>query len=264
MKLIKTLSALVLTSLLLAMMILPSMAAVGDNIALNCTIDSTCDMVGDDEAAYMLVDDDPSYATKWCSIDHVDPHIGQGAPDIDGDESHQNNPDDPYHWIVLDFGSEKSFDSVRLVKASEGERDFGGVAMDAAAFYFEVSNDKATWTKVLDVTGNGEVPIYEGKFAEVATARYLKLTVVAPEADEANPYLAARLYDLKVFEAEAPVVEEVAAPVEAPAAEEAAAPAAETPAAPVTAPQTADFVTISAIGTLLSAGMALVLKRSKK
>lgn len=258
MKLIKPMYLAIFIIFCLSMTVFPAMAAPGDNIALNCKIDSVCDMVGEEEAAYMLVDDDPEYKTKWCSIDHDNPHLDQGPPDVDGGLAHRDMPDDPYHWIILDFESEKTFNSVRLVKASEGERDFGGVNMDAAAFYFEVSSDKTTWTKVLDVTGNGEVPIYEGAFESV-TARYLKLTVSAPEADESNPYLAVRLYDLKVFEAEAPVVETV----EIVAVAEDNVEAVAEPVV-VSAPQTADPITLSLMGTLMSVGALMILKKSKK
>lgn len=171
----------IIAVLLASVSLIPAVAAPGDNIALNSAVES-CQFINDEERDAFLVDDDVNYATKWCATD--------GA---------EHEADGSYHWIIVDFGAEKTFGKIRLVKASEGERDFGSTSMDASAFYFEVSSDKINWTKILDINGNESVPIYEGNFEPVA-ARYLKLTLTAAEA---NPGAVAtvRLYDLKVFEA---------------------------------------------------------------
>ena len=181
MKIIKLLILGLAIVLLASIAIIPVMAAPGDNIALNVTVES-CSYINDDEKDEFLVDNDVGYTTKWCAVDGGD---------------HTEN--DPYHWIILDFGEEKTFYMIRLVKASEGERDFGQTQYDASAFYFEISLDKYSWKKILDVTGNEARSIYESAF-EFVKARYLKLVVVAPEADPDNHTAAVRLYDLKVFE----------------------------------------------------------------
>jgi len=137
----------------------------------------------------MLVDGDPDYNTKWEASDGV------------------NHPGEP-HWIILDFESEKTFDSIRLVKASQGSEDFGRNNLDANGFRFEVSSDKKSWVKIAEVTDDGDNDIYTGSFIPV-TARYLKLVITQPEQDDkSNENQAVRLYDLKVFEYIAPAEHE--------------------------------------------------------
>ena len=196
MKIIRNKNKIFMIGLIAALLAVPSaisvMAAPGDNIALNATVES-CGYVNNEEMDSFLVDNDPDYSTKWCCID--------GA----------NHSDSVYHWIILDFGTEKTFDSVRLVKASEGDRDFGQTQYDASAFQFEAVDDN--WTKILKiktVENNEKTSIFEGTF-EPVTARYLLLTVLSPEADPDKHTAAVRLYDLKVFESAVPVTSEDAA-----------------------------------------------------
>jgi len=153
------------------------------NIALECRIDSFCGESGENTSAQMLVDRDANYDTKW--------EAGDGA----------NHPGES-HWIILDFESDKTFDSVRLIKASHGAGDFGRIEWDASGFKFEVSSDKQSWFMIHNITGNGDEDIYDSSF-EPVTARYLKLTVTHPEQDEkSGENQTVRLYDLKVFETE--------------------------------------------------------------
>ena len=150
------------------------------NIALECEIDSFC-CESENNTAAMLVDSDENFDTKW----HAD---------------NKNHPAEPYyHWIVLDFGSEKVFDSVRLTMASQGAADFGRVDLNAGGFKFEISSDKEKWVEIFEAADN-EDDIFDRSFPPVK-ARYLKLTITKPEQNEDNSEKeAARLYDLKVFE----------------------------------------------------------------
>ena len=192
MKFIKIFMIGLIVVLLASHSVISVMAAPGDNIALNAAVES-CGYVNNEEMDSLLVDDDPDYSTKWCCAD--------GA----------NHGDGEYHWIILDFGTEKTFDSVRLVKASEGDRDFGQTQYDAAAFRFEAVDDSRTQIlEIKTVSNNEKNSIFEGSF-EPVTARYLRLIVLAPEADPDNHTAAVRLYDLKVFEAAAPMIQEDAA-----------------------------------------------------
>jgi hypothetical protein len=169
--------------ILLFVLIFTVPAMAKNNIALECKIDSFCCESGENTSAQMLVDNDTNYDTKWEAND--------GA----------NHPGEP-HWIILDFKSDMTFDSVRLIKASNGAGDFGRIEFDASGFKFETSSDKQNWTVISNITGNGGEDIYEGSF-EPVTARYLKLTVTHPEQDEkSDENQTVRLYDLKVFEAE--------------------------------------------------------------
>jgi len=173
---------IILTTFIFA---LPTEAKMGKtNIALECEIDSFCCEAGENKAASMLVDCDPDYETKWETSD--------GA----------SHPDES-HWIILDFGERKSFDAIKLVKASQGSEDFGRTDLDAVGFRFEVGSDKITWVKIGEITDDGDNDVYEGNFTPV-TARYLKLTV---NRSEQNENQAVRFYDLKVFECMPPVLD---------------------------------------------------------
>lgn len=244
MKIAKILLTGLIIGLLASFVLISASAAPGDNIALNCEVES-CAYINENEMDSFLVDSDSGYVTKWCSGD-----------------SGEHNPDNgDYHWIILDFGENKYFDKVRLVKASEGERDFGQSQYDASAFYFEVSTDKNKWTRVLDVTRNEEIPIYEGSFKAV-NARYLKLVVTAAESNP-DSLASVRLYDLKVFEsvassAVAPT-EETPAPVVAPVPIAAPAPAT----TPSTAPSTGVTVALAILGTLGAAVTFKTVRKSK-
>ena len=153
-------------------------AAAKTNIAFECEIDSCCG-----KSAQMLVDDDKNYSTKW---------------EASNNASHPAEP----HWVILDFGAEKNFDSIRLVKASQGAGDFGRTEFDANGFIFEISSDKKSWVKILEIKNDGDNDIYEGFFTP-ASARYLKLTLTQPEQSEnVSENQAVRLYDLKVFDVE--------------------------------------------------------------
>ncbi|MCL1858946.1 MAG: discoidin domain-containing protein [Oscillospiraceae bacterium] len=170
-------------------------AEAKNNIAFECKIDSFCGESGEEKSAPMLVDDDPNYETKWETSD--------GA-------SHPGEP----HWIILDFGSEKIIDSIRLIKASQGAEDFGKTELDASGLRFEVSSDKKNWVIIDEVTNDGGNDIYEGFFIPVI-ARYLKLVITRPEQDEnSHENQAVRLYDLKVFEYIPPIEEENEEPEE--------------------------------------------------
>jgi len=170
----------IVLTLLLALIFAIIASAARNNIALECKIDSFC---GETEGASagMLVDGDREYNTKWQASD--------GA-------NHKGEP----HWIILDFEAEKTFELIRLIKASQGAADFGRTEFDAGGFRFEISSDKKSWVKIIEVTGNGGEDIYESSF-EPVTARYLKLSITHPEQDEkSDENQPVRLYDLKVFE----------------------------------------------------------------
>ena len=164
-------------------LILTFTVAAKNNIALNCKIDSVCGESSEEKSASMIIDDDKNYETKWETSDI------------------ENHPDLP-HWVIFDLESEKSFDSVRLVKASQGLEDFGKTELNADSFKFEVSSDKINWVTIIDVSDDGDNDIFEG-FCTPVSARYLKLTITQPERDaQENKNQAVRLYDLKVFETE--------------------------------------------------------------
>ena len=169
-----------LTMLFVLIFMLP--AAAKNNIALECEIDSYCGEI-DGAYAYMLIDSDIDCETKWETSDG------------------KNHTGDP-HWIILDLKEERTFDRIRLTKASQGMADYGRTEFDASGFIFEISSDKTNWYIISEVSGNGDEDIYERSFPPT-TARYLKLTITNPEYTEIKENRenqTVRLYDLKIFE----------------------------------------------------------------
>jgi len=174
----------ILTAFLILVFTFPvhQQVSAKNNIALECNIVSFC-CESSDGAAAMLVDRDVKLETKW--------HTANGS-------SHSGEPQP--HWIVLDFETEKTFDSVRLIKASQGAGDFGRTEFNASGFIFEISSDLLNWVKIIEETDDGDRDIFDRSFLP-ASARYLKLTVTQPEQNGNNgENHAVRLYDLKVFE----------------------------------------------------------------
>ena len=243
----------ILLILFAAWAVLPVMAKT--NIALNCKIDSVCP--GGDtitaESPDFLIDDDPGHSTKWHAV-NGDKHTGKP------------------HWIILDFETEKWFSGIRLVKASEGEKDYGLTKMDTCAFHFDVSDDKSSWTTVLTVTNDGDNSIYDGDFPGGAVkARFLRLVIDHPEQSEtSDENSAVNLYDLRVWEAADPSSSKADVPAPAPM------PAANnnTPLfistaliITTTAPDTADsvllFVLSAIISILIAVSSGIILIKSR-
>jgi len=224
--------------LLLALFFTFPVSAAKNNIALECKIDYVCGESGENTSAQMLVDFDRRYDTKW---------------EADDGENHPGEP----HLIILDFEADKTFDSIKLIKASLGADDFGRTELNASGFGFEASVDKISWTEIVDVTGNGGEDIYEISFAPV-TARYLKLIITHPEQDEeSGENKTVRLYDLKVFEteyvAEGDYPDDIFDPVNPSAADSAKIP-----------PETSDPPVLFAARIILLIISAVVLGLAKK
>ena len=246
MKIFKSLSAILLTSLLIAMMILPAMAASAPYETFDAAVAASglkplnANVIQDsidgtehfgDESFINLFDGDT--ATKFCS--NVYPVTATWEMDaeyvLDGvifataNDNAEYNGRNPELWTISGSNDNSSWEAV----ANGTEADFE----ETNFTYYTVSfnNDKAFKFYKFEVPSS-----ISGTF---------QVSELVPCGDVPPP----------------PVVEEVA-PVEAPAE---AAPVEAAPApVVVTAPQTADFVTISAIGTLLSAGAAMLLKRTKR
>jgi len=165
-----------------AVFLFPIAVSARTNIALGAVIDAFCCEI-DGARAFMLVDSDVNFETKWQTEIVDTSHPGE------------------FHWVILDFKTEKTFDEIRLIKASQGIADFGRTELNAGGFIFEVSADKISWHQIISETGNGD-EVYEGSFPPV-TARYLRLVITNPvqNGDENGiENQAVRLYDLKVFE----------------------------------------------------------------
>ena len=104
------------------------------------------------------------------------------------------------HWVIIDFGESKTFNHLRLVKASESGQDNnwdrGKRHLDMSAWRFEVSDDKENWIEFNRET-NDQTSIYTKTF-EPVTGRYVRLWVDAPEADPNKKNGRVRIYDLRI------------------------------------------------------------------
>ena len=248
MKIIKSLSALVITSLLVAMMLVPAMAA---------------------SAPYATVEDALA-ASGFTSLQ------GNIVPDaFDGSEGFANEE----HFNLFDGDTATKFCTGTFPLFASWEMDKEYVLNGAI---FATANDNSgnagrnpnEWT----ISGSSDNSSWEviasGTYADLEDTDFTYYTISFNndkafkfyrfDAPDAENFTCFQMSEIVPCGAEpAPVVVEEVAPVEAPA--EAAAPVEAAPApVVVTAPQTADFVTISAIGTLLSAGAAMLLKRTKR
>lgn len=125
------------------------------------------------EEARNILNDNPAH--KWCATDN---HV-----------TRQILP----HWVIIDFGAGKTFNQLRMVKASGGGEP---KKLDMSAWRFEVSDDKENWTE-FNREINDQTDIYIKTFPE-QTGRYVRLLVDAAEADPNNKQGAVRIYDLRI------------------------------------------------------------------
>ena len=199
----KSAAILVLTALFI-LGSLTVLAAAGDDIASKDKggkIDSVCGQ-GQLSIADRLIDGSP-YTTfsadpsnKWCCVQ--DTSNASATPHV---------PDD--HWVIIDFGSEKSFDKFFVYLASPAE----GAQYDAYTFSFEVSNDKNTWVEIDSVKENVSTSAdpkgtYEKTLSAPVKARYFKMVIpVAQQPDgippAQEPIGTTRIYGINVFESAA-------------------------------------------------------------
>ncbi|BBE31505.1 hypothetical protein OSSY52_16460 [Tepiditoga spiralis] len=95
------------------------------------------------------------------------------------------------HWIMVDLGQIEIIDKFIIKHAEEGGENPEWNTKD---FYIEVSNDKKTWKKIIDIKGNKKgVTEY---LIKPIKARYAKLTVT--KATQGGD-TAARIYEFQVL-----------------------------------------------------------------
>lgn len=143
-------------------------------------IDSFCHQHGRDERAEYMLND--NIKQKWCATDNHSERIRMP------------------HWVIIDFGESKTFNHLRLVKASESGQDNhwdrGHRNLDMSAWRFEVSEDKETWTEFNKET-NDQSSIYIKTF-EPQTGRYVRLWVDAGESNPNKKDAPVRIYELRI------------------------------------------------------------------
>lgn len=147
-----------------------------EDLTKNARIDSFCHQHHRDERPENILNN--RLDNKWCATDR-----------------HIESIDIP-HWIIIDFGESKTFNHLRMIKASEGSRDRGNKNMNTSAWRFEVSEDKENWTEFNKET-NDQSSIYTKTF-EPQTGRYVKLWVDAGGNNPNNKKEDVRIYDLRI------------------------------------------------------------------
>ena len=152
----------------------------GVNLCKDANIDVCCwiDWRGGEGNPKHLIDDDPEYKTKWFA-----------------EYAHEENIPRP-HWVVVDLGETRTFNSIRIVKASEGKHDLGDSYKNMSAWRVEVSGDRENWTEFNRET-NDQSSVYSKTFAS-QTGRYIRLLVDAAESDPNNKNGQVRIYDLRL------------------------------------------------------------------
>lgn len=184
----KTLGALLLATLLLAAVALPTGAKPGDNIMQRAKLYQSTGYINDEEQDVFLFDGD--YDTKWCAT------IGDAR--YPTSELKRLAQEGFIHILAVDFGEEKYFDSYRLYLASTGARDYGITSYNATAWKIQISSDGAIWKEVSRVTDCWDEEIVTVNIG-VRKARYLRILVDEPEQSGGKTV---RLYELEVFECE--------------------------------------------------------------
>jgi hypothetical protein len=103
------------------------------------------------------------------------------------------------HWVIIDFGDSKTFNHLRMIKASEGEHvsDRGRKHYDMSAWRMEASDDKENWTEFNKET-HDQSSIYIKTFEQPVSGRYVRLLIDAAEADPKNKHGHVRIYDLRI------------------------------------------------------------------
>lgn len=145
------------------------------NFCANATIDSFCCAHNNNERPENLIDDDYGLKTKWCAS-----------------KSHITWSNMDPHWVIIDLGSEETFNYVQIIKASPGKVDRWRHELDMAAWRIEVSHDKETWTEFNRETDDA-TDIYEKMFQH-QQGRYVRLLIDAAEADPNNKAATVRIY----------------------------------------------------------------------
>ncbi|MCL2095983.1 MAG: discoidin domain-containing protein [Oscillospiraceae bacterium] len=149
------------------------------NLCENPVIESCCDAGREEHAArYIMGSNNPGYKKKWYTIWRHEENIPQ------------------YHWIIIDLGQTRSFNNIKIAKASVGRHDFGDRHKDMSAFRLQISDDGDNFTEFIEET-NDRSAIYEKTFP-ARTGRYLQLCIDSAEADSNNKRGHVRLYGLSL------------------------------------------------------------------
>lgn len=145
----------------------------GNNLCQNATVHSVSGQVNASEAGAMLIDGNA--ATKWCSTG-------------------TNNPtyclDGTVHWIVIDLGEKKSFNTYSILNTKSKEAGYGNMV----EWEVLISDDAKNWTSV-DYQPSCDQNSASFNIGE-QSARYILLRVYNPDNGQAGTI---RLYEFQLF-----------------------------------------------------------------
>jgi len=148
------------------------------NLCDGASIESCCHGDWGAPVTNLIRTDDPDYHNKWYT-------------EWAHEEKVQNS-----HWVIIDLGENRTFNHIKIAKASAGKHDFGDKYKDMSAWCAEVSSDMSNWT-AFNVEKNDRSAIYEKTF-DTQTGRYIRLWVDAAESDPDNKHGHVRLYGVSL------------------------------------------------------------------
>lgn len=129
---------------------------------------------------------DGNYDTKWCATyDNI----------IMSKETREVFELGYMHWLAVDLGDPRYFDSYKLIHASKGLRDFGIYDYNAVAWAVQISDDGKNWTTVSEFYDNYEETTEV--FIGIRLARYIRLMISQPEASGGSTV---RLPEFELYE----------------------------------------------------------------
>jgi hypothetical protein len=157
--------------ILIILNILPfAVFAKGDNLCSSAVLLGSSGFINNAEQDIFAFDG--NIDTKWCATyDNI----------IMNDETKAVIELGYLHWIALDLGESRYFDSYKLYHASCGSVDYGVYKYNAVAWALQTSDDGKNWMTVSEFSDNYEetTEVYTG----TRQARYVRLMISQPEAD---------------------------------------------------------------------------------
>lgn len=144
-------------------------SASGKNLCISAVLYGSSGFINDEEQDIFAFDG--NIDTKWCATsDNI----------IMSDETRDVFELGYMHWLAIDLGESRYFDSYKLIHASKGIRDLGIYAYNAVAWAIQTSEDGKSWTTVSEFYDNYEETTEV--FIGIRYARYVRLMISQPEA----------------------------------------------------------------------------------
>lgn len=144
-------------------------SAPGKNLCVSAILYGSSGFINDEEQDIFAFDG--NIDTKWCATsDNINM----------SDETRDVFKLGYMHWLAIDLGESRYFDSYKLIHASKGIRDLGIYAYNTVAWAIQTSDDGKNWTTVSEFYDNYEETTEV--FIGIRYARYVRLMISQPEA----------------------------------------------------------------------------------